>query len=644
MAGSVGRDRAFEATAESAQLVAQPNPEHEPPRPQVQARPAASAPVRRLERGLSLPLRGADRHASPEQSRAPLVVASNAEPARQERGRSPQPRGSRPASPVYRAPELHESRRRWEEYQRDLRRRDRRYRSPQRSPEKQSPRRRSPHQRSPHPSPPRRGRGAHAGRWESRRREPSPPRPQSAGSGGRRGRRNNSARGGGSRGQGSAADRAGNMVADAVREVQAAGAAAHVHVSVTTEPPAGAVAVDAAPLRSPTLREYLPAAAARGPFRGRRLAPGFPAPLNSVGHAPGLVAAFSPRGVPTAPLPSRAGRDPTLMPLTRASLSCLSLRVHQAITIVQVAGFGGAADALGGASYNPLTNLINYLADEDDETALSLLLRLPAQAGGMVIGAMLTWTFIPDSLKHTVNGPALPPGVSVLAGATAEFTLTFLLFLVVMWTLFLGPSSDRLKEFIMVSATIVAIAAGMRFSGPSLNPLFSIGWVPMLDQDMSAMHWMFYRAALSRTYLPPLLVSFPIPPLSPPAGVQAFGWVYTLDQEMSVQHFIVYWAAPTAGAVLAAAFYRIYLKPHKAALEAKRRKEREGKEGKEGKAGERGKGEEEALRASREAKGVAAERGGEGLRKRVGAGVREEDEDAMAGVNNGVGEGTNKAE
>ncbi|CAI5501828.1 unnamed protein product [Closterium sp. Naga37s-1] len=270
-----------------------------------------------------------------------------------------------------------------------------------------------------------------------------------------------------------------------------------------------------------------------------------------------------------------------------------SVALLLAITIVQVAGFGGAADALGGASYNPLTNLINYLADEDDETALGLLLRLPAQAGGMVIGAMLTWTFIPESLKHTVNGPALPPGVSVLAGATAEFTLTFLLFLVVMWTLFLGPRSDRLKEFIMVSATIVAIAAGMRFSGPSLNPLF------------------------------------------------AFGWVYTLDQEMSVQHFIVYWAAPTAGAVLAAAFYRIYLKPHKAALEAKRRKEREGKGGREGKAGERGKGEEEALRASREAKGVAAERGGEGLRKRVGAGVREEDEDA---VNNGVGEGTNKAE
>ncbi|CAI5973765.1 unnamed protein product [Closterium sp. NIES-64] len=111
---------------------------------------------------------------------------------------------------------------------------------------------------------------------------------------------------------GSTADRAGNMVADAVRKVEASGAAAHVHVSVTTEPPTAPVAVEVAPLRAPTLREYLPAAAARGPFRGRRQAPGYPAPQNTVGQTPGHVGMFLPRGVPTAPLPSRAGRDPTL--------------------------------------------------------------------------------------------------------------------------------------------------------------------------------------------------------------------------------------------------------------------------------------------------------------------------------------------
>ncbi|CAI5941830.1 unnamed protein product [Closterium sp. NIES-64] len=230
MVGSVGRDRALEATAESAQLVAQPIPEYAPPCSLVQARPAASAPVRRLERGLSLPLRGAERLAG-----------------------------------------------------------------------------------TPRPSPPRRGRGAHAGPLGF---SPpvSSPRPvlSRLGQEGVVGGGMVMRAAGGSRGQGSTADRAGNMVADAVREVEASGAAAHVHVSVTTEPPTAPVAVEAAPMRAPTLREYLPAAAARGLFRGRRQAPGYPAPQNTVGQTPGQVAMFLPRGVPTAPLPSRAGRDPTL--------------------------------------------------------------------------------------------------------------------------------------------------------------------------------------------------------------------------------------------------------------------------------------------------------------------------------------------
>ncbi|CAI5467317.1 unnamed protein product [Closterium sp. Yama58-4] len=313
MAESVGRDRALEATAESAQPVAELIPDSAPPRPLAPARPAATEPIRRLSRGLSLPLRSRDRPVSPEQSRAPPLVASNAGPVRQERGRSPQRRESRPASPMYRSPAPHESRRRREEYQRDVQPRDRRYRSPQRSPGKRSPRQRSPHQRSPQPSPPRRGRGAHAGRGDSRRRERSPPRPQSPGSGGQRGRRNGSPRGGGNRGRGSAIDRAAHVLAEAVLQAHAGRGAARNHLSVASEPPATPAEADAAPLRAPTLREYLPAAVRRGgPFRGRRQAPGYTAPLNSLGRAPEQVAVLPPRGIPTAPLPSRAGRDPTL--------------------------------------------------------------------------------------------------------------------------------------------------------------------------------------------------------------------------------------------------------------------------------------------------------------------------------------------
>ncbi|CAI5498684.1 unnamed protein product [Closterium sp. Naga37s-1] len=345
MAGSVGRDRALEATAESAQLVAEPNAEPAPPRPQVRARPAASEPTRRLVRGLSLPLRGEGRPVSPLQSRAPVLVVSNDEHACQERGRSPQRHGLRPASTVQRSPEPRGSWRRREEYQRDLQHRDHRYRSPQRLPQdralpgKRSPRQRSPHQRSPRPSPPRHGRGSPAHWWDGRRGEdPSPLHPQSAGSGGRRGRRRGSAHEGNGRGQGSAVDRASNMFAAAVHQVQAGREAAHVHVSVTTEPPSIPAGAAAAPMRAPILREYLPAAAARGPFRNCCQAPGYPAPQNPFGQTPGQMAAFPPHGVPTAPLPTRAGRDPTLsmcrmwnLAGTAEGVASLQLAVYEAM-------------------------------------------------------------------------------------------------------------------------------------------------------------------------------------------------------------------------------------------------------------------------------------------------------------------------
>eukprot|EP00475_Leptophrys_vorax_P042872 TRINITY_DN80832_c0_g1_i1.p1 TRINITY_DN80832_c0_g1~~TRINITY_DN80832_c0_g1_i1.p1 ORF type:complete len:325 (+),score=26.03 TRINITY_DN80832_c0_g1_i1:63-1037(+) len=264
----------------------------------------------------------------------------------------------------------------------------------------------------------------------------------------------------------------------------------------------------------------------------------------------------------------------------------MSVALLLAIAIVQILGFGGAAAALGGASFNPLANLINYLADEADETALGLLLRLPAQTAGMLIGTTLTWEIMPESLRHTVQGPAVPPGMPLLAGAAAEFLLTFLLNLVVLWAVFLGPKSEASKVVILVTATLVAIAAGASFSGPSMNPLF------------------------------------------------AFGWVYTLDQEMSIAHFAVYWAAPTAGAVLAAAYYRIYLKPHKEAAlkEAARKKDKgeaeaddaktgEGEAaGTAGKAGESGtKGQEKveglastAVKRGGKSSKVEADQGGEG--------------------------------
>ncbi|CAI5477402.1 unnamed protein product [Closterium sp. Yama58-4] len=299
---SRGQDPALEGTAESAQQGQVLEPPASRPRPS--ARPSASEPVRRLERGLSLPLRGVPQPPSPEYSWALARVGSNrpAGAPRQEQGRSPPRQPPRQHSPHRRSPEPLESR----PQSPRCRSPERRGRAGQRS-----PRARSPAQRSPRRSPATRGRGSPGRRWDSGRREQSPPRPRSAGSGGRRGRRNGGGRGGSGRGLDPALDQAANAFAQVVRQARASGEDTHVHIAVTNGPPLDPSCAQAAPLRAPTLREYLPAREGRVPFRAPRPVQGFSVPRFSVGRTPGWPAAF-PREAPTAPPPIPAGRDPML--------------------------------------------------------------------------------------------------------------------------------------------------------------------------------------------------------------------------------------------------------------------------------------------------------------------------------------------
>ncbi|CAI5985838.1 unnamed protein product [Closterium sp. NIES-64] len=172
-----------------------------------------------------------------------------------------------------------------------------------------SPRARSPAQRSPRRSPATRGRGSPGRRWDSGRREQSPPRPHSAGSGGRRGWRKGGGRGGNGNQPDPALDHAADTFVEVVRQARASGAPTHVHIEVTNGPPFAADPGQVAPLRAPMLREYQPARG--GQFRTPRQVPGFSAPRLAVGRTPGWPAAF-PREAQTAPLPTRAGRDPML--------------------------------------------------------------------------------------------------------------------------------------------------------------------------------------------------------------------------------------------------------------------------------------------------------------------------------------------
>ncbi|CAI5475154.1 unnamed protein product [Closterium sp. Yama58-4] len=311
---TAGRDCAQESTAESARLDPPRAQGPAAPRPLAAARPFALEPVPCLERGLSLPLRHVRQPHTPEYSWVPAQIASNRSAAqpRQERGRSPPRQQPRQQSPRRRSPERCEDQRDGVDDQlspaghRSPRRPSPRGRAGQRS-----PRARSPEPRSSRGPPATRWRGSPGRHWESGRREQTPPRPRSAGSAGRRGRRNGGGRGGSGRQQDPALDRAANTFVEVVRQAQASGGPTHVHIEVTNGPPIAADPGQVAPLRAPTLRDYLPAREQRAQFRTPRQLLGFSAPRLSVGRTPGWPTVF-PREAQTALPPIRAGTDPML--------------------------------------------------------------------------------------------------------------------------------------------------------------------------------------------------------------------------------------------------------------------------------------------------------------------------------------------
>ncbi|CAI5948400.1 unnamed protein product [Closterium sp. NIES-65] len=300
---SARRDPELEGSAESTL----PEPAPAAPRPRFLAHPSASEPVRRFERVQALPPQPAARPTSPECSWAPACVASNRPdgPPWQGRGRSPPCQPPRQPSPRRPSPEHREHYQRGGGDQRSPARPcSPRCPSPRGRAGQRSPRARSPAQRSLRRSPATRGRG-------SGRRGQISPRPHSAGSGGRRGRREGGGRGGKGHQGDPALDHAADTFVEVVRQARASGAPTHVHIEVTNGPPFAADPSQVAPQRAPTLRGYQPAREGRAQFRTPRPVPGFSVPRLTVGRTPGWPTAF-PREELTAPPPTRAGKDPML--------------------------------------------------------------------------------------------------------------------------------------------------------------------------------------------------------------------------------------------------------------------------------------------------------------------------------------------
>ncbi|CAI7895667.1 unnamed protein product [Closterium sp. NIES-53] len=182
---------------------------------------------------------------------------------------------------------------------------------------------------------------------------------------------NGGGRGGNGRQQDPALDRATNAFAEVVRQARASGEPTHVHIEVTNGPPFAADPGQVAPLRAPTLREYLPVREGRAQFRTPRQVPGFSAQRFSVGRTPGWPTAF-PREAPTAPPPTRAGRDPMLT-------MCRILNLAEACQVVanlQLAVSGATRNFP--SSYGPKTRGSCVSLAESLESPLAPVSEAPA--------------------------------------------------------------------------------------------------------------------------------------------------------------------------------------------------------------------------------------------------------------------------
>lgn len=179
--------------------------------------------------------------------------------------------------------------------------------------------------------------------------------------------------------------------------------------------------------------------------------------------------------------------------------------------VVLLLSFSIMGKALGGASWNPTSPVAFYAAGASKDSLFTLAIRLPAMAVGAAAGALAISEVMPDQFKHTLGGPKLK--VDLHTGAVAEGVLTFLITLVVLWTVLRGPSNGLLKTLIITVATLFLVAKGGPYTGPAMNPS------------------------------------------------NAFGWAYVNQNHYSQEHLYVYWVTPFIGALGASAVYRILFAP-----------------------------------------------------------------------------------
>ncbi|KAK7312707.1 hypothetical protein VNO77_36783 [Canavalia gladiata] len=111
---------------------------------------------------------------------------------------------------------------------------------------------------------------------------------------------------------------------------------------------------------------------------------------------------------------------------------------------------------LGGASFNPSTNISFYIARLRPNSSLaSMAIRFPSQAAGGAIAAKVLLLVIPTQYKHMLKGPFL-------------------------------------KVYLLSVAIVALIILGSGFTGPAMNLGFAFGWAYMNNKHNTREHFYVY--------------------------------------------------------------------------------------------------------------------------------------------------------
>lgn len=147
--------------------------------------------------------------------------------------------------------------------------------------------------------------------------------------------------------------------------------------------------------------------------------------------------------------------------------------------------------SLSSAIINPVLSVAMLIRGRGG--LLANLCRLAGQLVGACLGTYVAVAYVPlpyqSKFKNLSGG--LQEGVSLLQGFACEASLVFIIIVLFLFTLDLppkGPARARMVTLASHLSTVLVVAIGSEYTGPSLNPYYSLSWNLVYDVHETMEH------------------------------------------------------------------------------------------------------------------------------------------------------------